>query len=103
MHAGGVLIAPGKLTDFCPLYSPDGAESVVSQFDKDDVEKAGLVKFDFLGLRTLTILDEAVRWPRKSRASTSTSPRCRWTTAKPTTRCSRPPTPRRCSSSNPAA
>ena len=61
MHAGGVLIAPGKLTDFCPLYSPDGASSVVSQFDKDDVEKAGLVKFDFLGLRTLTILDEAVR------------------------------------------
>jgi len=61
MHAGGVLIAPGKLTDFCPLYSPDGTSSVVSQFDKDDVEKAGLVKFDFLGLRTLTILDEAVR------------------------------------------
>jgi DNA polymerase-3 subunit alpha len=61
MHAGGVLIAPGKLTDFCPLYSATGgAESVVSQFDKDDVEKAGLVKFDFLGLRTLTILDEAV-------------------------------------------
>ncbi|MDP2135989.1 MAG: DNA polymerase III subunit alpha, partial [Sulfuritalea sp.] len=61
MQAGGVLIAPGKLTDFCPLYSPDGTSSVVSQFDKDDVEKAGLVKFDFLGLRTLTILDEAVR------------------------------------------
>ncbi len=60
MHAGGVLIAPGKLTDFCPLYSPDGTNSVVSQFDKGDVEKAGLVKFDFLGLRTLTILDEAV-------------------------------------------
>jgi hypothetical protein len=64
MHAGGVLIAPGKLTDFCPLYSADGgADSVVSQFDKDDVELAGLVKFDFLGLRTLTILDEAVRSP----------------------------------------
>ena len=61
MHAGGVLIAPGKLTDFCPLYAAAGADSVVSQFDKDDVEKAGLVKFDFLGLRTLTILDEAVR------------------------------------------
>ncbi|HTH40189.1 MAG TPA: DNA polymerase III subunit alpha, partial [Rhodocyclaceae bacterium] len=60
MHAGGVLIAPGKLTDFCPLYSADGSNSVVSQFDKDDVEKAGLVKFDFLGLRTLTILNEAV-------------------------------------------
>ena len=61
MHAGGVLIAPGKLTDFCPLYSADGGITTVSQFDKDDVEKAGLVKFDFLGLRTLTILDEAVR------------------------------------------
>ena len=62
MHAGGVLIAPGKLTDFCPLYSASGGpDSVVSQFDKDDVEKAGLVKFDFLGLRTLTILDEAVK------------------------------------------
>jgi DNA polymerase-3 subunit alpha len=61
MHAGGVLIAPGKLTDFCPLYAADGTSSVVSQFDKDDVEKAGLVKFDFLGLRTLTIIDEALR------------------------------------------
>jgi DNA polymerase-3 subunit alpha len=60
MHAGGVLIAPGKLTDFCPLYAADGG-ATVSQFDKDDVEKAGLVKFDFLGLRTLTILAEAVQ------------------------------------------
>ncbi|MET0217573.1 MAG: DNA polymerase III subunit alpha [Burkholderiales bacterium] len=57
MHAGGVLIAPGKLTDFCPLYAAQGADSVVSQFDKDDVEAVGLVKFDFLGLTTLTILD----------------------------------------------
>ena len=61
MHAGGVLIAPGKLTDFAPLYSAEGSTSMVSQFDKDDVEKAGLVKFDFLGLTTLTILDHAVR------------------------------------------
>jgi DNA polymerase-3 subunit alpha len=65
MHAGGVLIAPGKLTDFCPLYSAGGAESAVSQFDKDDVERAGLVKFDFLGLRTLTILAEAVRFVKE--------------------------------------
>ena len=57
MHAGGVLIAPGKLTDFCPLYTQAGAEALVSQFDKDDVEAIGLVKFDFLGLTTLTILD----------------------------------------------
>ncbi len=63
MHAGGVLIAPGRLTDFCPLYKPPGADTgVVSQFDKDDVEAVGLVKFDFLGLRNLTILDLAVRY-----------------------------------------
>lgn len=59
MHAGGVLIAPGKLTDFCPLYQQVGSDSAVSQFDKDDVEAAGLVKFDFLGLATLTILEIA--------------------------------------------
>ena len=64
MHAGGVLIAPGKLTDFCPIYCAEGSEAVVSQFDKDDVEKVGLVKFDFLGLRTLTIIDWAVRYLR---------------------------------------
>ena len=64
MHAGGVLIAPGKLTDFCPLYSADGG-SVVSQFDKDDVEKVGLVKFDFLGLRNLTIIRLAVDYVEK--------------------------------------
>ncbi len=60
MHAGGVLIAPGKLTDFTPLYAQPGSPAgagVVSQYDKDDVESAGLVKFDFLGLTTLTILD----------------------------------------------
>ncbi|MHB1214712.1 MAG: DNA polymerase III subunit alpha [Thiobacillus sp.] len=65
MHAGGVLIAPGKLTDFCPLYRAEGSESMVSQFDKDDVEAIGLVKFDFLGLRTLTILAEAVRFVQR--------------------------------------
>jgi DNA polymerase-3 subunit alpha len=64
MHAGGVLIAPGKLTDFCPLYSADGG-AVVSQFDKDDVEKVGLVKFDFLGLRNLTIIRLAVDYVEK--------------------------------------
>ncbi len=59
MHAGGVLIAPGKLTDFCPLYQQPGSEAAVSQYDKDDVEAVGLVKFDFLGLATLTILEIA--------------------------------------------
>ncbi|KND59776.1 DNA polymerase III alpha subunit [Candidatus Burkholderia verschuerenii] len=64
MHAGGVLIAPGKLTDFCPLYT-QGEDGVVSQYDKDDVEAVGLVKFDFLGLTTLTILDWAERYIRR--------------------------------------
>ncbi|MFN4003746.1 MAG: DNA polymerase III subunit alpha [Hylemonella sp.] len=59
MHAGGVLIAPGKLTDFCPLYQQPGSDAAVSQYDKDDVEAIGLVKFDFLGLATLTILELA--------------------------------------------
>jgi DNA polymerase-3 subunit alpha len=63
MHAGGVLIAPGRLTDYCPLYAAEGAH-VVSQLDKDDVEAIGLVKFDFLGLTTLTILDWAERYVR---------------------------------------
>ena len=61
MHAGGVLIAPGRLTDFCPLYAAEGTANVISQLDKDDVEAIGLVKFDFLGLTTLTILDWAER------------------------------------------
>ena len=65
MHAGGVLIAPGRLTDFCPLYTQEtkdqDSSSVISQFDKDDVEAIGLVKFDFLGLTTLTILAAAER------------------------------------------
>ncbi|MEO8040537.1 MAG: DNA polymerase III subunit alpha, partial [Betaproteobacteria bacterium] len=64
MHAGGVLIAPGKLTEFCPLYCAQGSESAVSQFDKDDVEAVGLVKFDFLGLTTLTVLDWTLRYIR---------------------------------------
>ncbi|WP_179196294.1 DNA polymerase III subunit alpha [Caballeronia sordidicola] len=65
MHAGGVLIAPGKLTDFCPLYTQGEDGGVVSQYDKDDVEAVGLVKFDFLGLTTLTILDWAERYIRR--------------------------------------
>ena len=64
MHAGGVLIAPGKLTDYCPLYAAEGTAHVISQLDKDDVEAVGLVKFDFLGLTTLTILDWAERHVR---------------------------------------
>ncbi|HUL41877.1 MAG TPA: DNA polymerase III subunit alpha, partial [Burkholderiales bacterium] len=64
MHAGGVLIAPGKLTDYCPIYVAPGADAIISQFDKDDVEQIGLIKFDFLGLTTLTVLDWAVRYLR---------------------------------------
>src|SRR5205807_2254190 len=70
MHAGGVLIAPGRLTDFCPLYAAEGTNNVISQLDKDDVEKIGLVKFDFLGLTTLTILDWAERSVRAMGAPT---------------------------------
>src|SRR5258707_6944365 len=65
MHAGGVLIAPGRLVDFCPLYAAEGTSNVISQLDKDDVEAVGLVKFDFLGLTTLTILDWAERYVRR--------------------------------------
>jgi len=60
-HAGGVVIAPSRLTDFVPLYVDERSDSLISQYDKDDVEKAGLVKFDFLGLTTLTIIDWAVQ------------------------------------------
>ena len=60
-HAGGVVISPSDLTDFTPLYCEQGGGGLVSQYDKDDVEAVGLVKFDFLGLRTLTIIDWAVR------------------------------------------
>ncbi|PSF14909.1 DNA polymerase III subunit alpha [Marinobacter shengliensis] len=59
-HAGGVVIAPTKITDFSPLYCDDEGGSLVTQFDKGDVEDAGLVKFDFLGLRTLTIIKWAL-------------------------------------------
>lgn len=59
-HAGGVIISPGPLTDFAPLYCDDDGANIVIQLDKYDVEAVGLVKFDFLGLRTLTIIDSAV-------------------------------------------
>lgn len=60
-HAGGVVIAPGPLTDYTPTYSEPDGSGFVSQYDKNDVEDAGLVKFDFLGLRTLTISDNAIK------------------------------------------
>ena len=60
-HAGGVVIAPGSISDFCPVYVDRSSSSVMTQFDKDDVEKIGLVKFDFLGLRTLTVIDRAIK------------------------------------------
>ncbi|MDI9818575.1 MULTISPECIES: DNA polymerase III subunit alpha [unclassified Legionella] len=66
-HAGGVVIAPSKLTDFTAIYCEQGSTQLVSQFDKDDVEAAGLVKFDFLGLRTLTIIDWALAIINKER------------------------------------
>jgi len=68
MHAGGVLIAPGKISDYSPVYCQADGASLVSQYDKDDVEAVGLVKFDFLGLRTLTILDMALENANAQRA-----------------------------------
>ncbi|MCE0724206.1 MULTISPECIES: DNA polymerase III subunit alpha [Legionella] len=68
-HAGGVVIAPSQLTDFTAIYCEEGSTQIVSQFDKDDVEAAGLVKFDFLGLRTLTIIDWALATINKKRAA----------------------------------
>ncbi|MBL6898227.1 MAG: DNA polymerase III subunit alpha, partial [Luminiphilus sp.] len=59
-HAGGVVIAPSELTDFSPVYCDEEGGSLVTQYDKNDVEEAGLVKFDFLGLRTLTIIQWAI-------------------------------------------
>jgi DNA polymerase-3 subunit alpha len=69
-HAGGVVIAPTPLTDFAPLFAEYGGKGAVTQFDKDDVEAVGLVKFDFLGLRTLTIIDWTVKAINAARART---------------------------------
>ncbi|GAA4783703.1 DNA polymerase III subunit alpha [Lysobacter hankyongensis] len=77
-HAGGVVIAPQPLSEFCPLFAEhDGAgkgRNPVTQFDKDDVETIGLVKFDFLGLRTLTIIDWAVKAINARRARSGEEP-----------------------------
>ncbi|MDD2932525.1 MAG: DNA polymerase III subunit alpha [Methylotenera sp.] len=74
MHAGGVLISPGKISDFSPVYCQADGASLVSQYDKDDVEAVGLVKFDFLGLRTLTILELALNNANKQRAAENLPP-----------------------------
>lgn len=73
-HAGGVVIAPTKLTDFSPIYCDEEGDGLVTQFDKDDVEAAGLVKFDFLGLRTLTIIDWALKTINRDRAKVGEEP-----------------------------
>ena len=77
-HAGGVVIAPSPLSDFCPLYAEHDhgtrGKNPVTQFDKDDVEAVGLVKFDFLGLRTLTIIDWAVKAINTRRAKEGGEP-----------------------------
>ena len=106
-HAGGVVIAPSALTDFVPLYVDDQSGGLVSQFDKDDVESAGLVKFDFLGLKTLTIIDWAVKAVNETRVPSRV--RRHWTssglpsmTRKPSL-CSRMRKPPPSSSLNPGA
>jgi DNA polymerase-3 subunit alpha len=73
-HAGGVVIAPTVLTDFTPLYCEPGGDNLVTQFDKDDVEAVGLVKFDFLGLRTLTIVDWALKTVNEERVQRGEAP-----------------------------
>lgn len=73
-HAGGVVIAPTKITDFAPLYCDAEGHHPVTQFDKNDVEYAGLVKFDFLGLRTLTIIDWALEMINTRRANAGLEP-----------------------------
>ncbi|MGK7295864.1 MAG: DNA polymerase III subunit alpha [Candidatus Wenzhouxiangella sp. M2_3B_020] len=73
-HAGGVVIAPGPLTDYAPLYTDPRTGSVVTQFDKNDVEAIGLVKFDFLGLRNLTIIDWALKSVNRQRRAADESP-----------------------------
>ncbi|MGH8496595.1 MAG: DNA polymerase III subunit alpha [Gammaproteobacteria bacterium] len=73
-HAGGVVIAPTRLTDFAPLYCDANGHNVVTQFDKDDAELVGLVKFDFLGLRTLTIIDRALATINADRAARAEPP-----------------------------
>ncbi len=73
-HAGGVVIAPGPLTDFMPLYCEPGGKQTVTGLDMEDVEKIGLVKFDFLGLRTLTIIDKAVKTINAERERKGESP-----------------------------
>ena len=73
-HAGGVVIAPTKITDFAPVYCDESGAGVVTQFDKNDVEEAGLIKFDFLGLRTLTIIDWAVRMINNTRVLNDEEP-----------------------------
>ena len=73
-HAGGIVIAPQALTEFMPLYCEQGADGAVTQFDMSDVEAVGLVKFDFLGLRTLTIIDWAIRNINVERAAVGLAP-----------------------------
>ena len=73
-HAGGVVIAPSKLTDFTPLFCEAGGGSIVTQFDKSDVETIGLVKFDFLGLRKLTIIDWTLKTINRQRCKIGEAP-----------------------------
>ncbi|QAX82076.1 DNA polymerase III subunit alpha [Candidatus Pseudomonas adelgestsugas] len=73
-HAGGVVIAPTKLTDFSPIYCDEEGDGLVTQFDKDDVEAVGLVKFDFLGLRTLTIINWTLKTINRERAKADKEP-----------------------------
>ncbi|MCW5196928.1 DNA polymerase III subunit alpha, partial [Buchnera aphidicola (Pemphigus obesinymphae)] len=72
-HAGGVVISSTKITDFSPLYCDEYGKNQVTQFDKNDVEYVGLVKFDFLGLRTLTVINLALKMINKNRVKKNKS------------------------------
>ncbi|MEK7735156.1 MAG: DNA polymerase III subunit alpha, partial [Pseudomonadota bacterium] len=73
-HAAGVVIAPGPLTDYMPLYTEPGSTTAVTQFDMQDIEAIGLVKFDFLGLRNLTVIDKAIKRINAERATRQEPP-----------------------------
>ena len=73
-HAGGLVIAPSDLTDFTPLYTEPDGHSVLTQYDKNDVESVGLVKFDFLGLRNLTIIDWTLKAVNETRTQDNQEP-----------------------------
>ncbi|MFI4846859.1 MAG: DNA polymerase III subunit alpha [Candidatus Makana argininalis] len=73
-HAGGLIISPSKITDFSPIYCDSDGKNIITQFDKDDIQCIGLVKFDFLGLRTLTVINKTLLMLNNLRIKKKISP-----------------------------